>query len=131
MSELTPAHRRLAAYIATHAPGKADAIPLPRVAEALGLSTRVVQTLKQELLDEAGVIICSSCGKPPGLYWPASVEDVLPYHRQQSNREKGSRKARLALERQFPQLREQVFRNPPKTIRARAGLMTAQGQLAI
>lgn len=114
---LSLTHWHLASYIEANARGKHAAITLPEVASALKLTTRKVQELKAELLEVAGVVICSSCGNPPGLYWPMSAEEVQPYHAQQANREKASRKAKQAIERKYPQLRQTHLRTPPLTIR--------------
>lgn len=126
---LSLTHWQLANYIEAHAQGKQAAIPLPDVAAALKIDKRKVQDLRAELLEVAGVVICSSTGKPNGLYWPTSVAEVQPFHAQLMNREDGCRRPRLALERKYPALKPTRLRTPPLAIRPSGEAVTAQQQL--
>ena len=128
---LTAAHRALAEYIETNAPGKARAISLPQVAAHFGVGTRDVQTLKAEPWEWCNILICSSTSKPAGLYWPKCVEDVLPYYRQQGNRAKASGKVCRGLERRWPALKETRLRTPPRTIRPSVANVGAQRRMTL
>ena len=66
--------------------GKESAIAMPVLAEAVGVSTRELQSVIQHLINDHGVLIASSCGKPSGYYYPQCIEDYRAGARQLKNR---------------------------------------------
>jgi len=123
---LSLSHYWLRDLIREHAQGKQQAMPLPEVARRMGTTTRKVQTLKQELLDVAGVVICSSTANPPGLFWPTSSEEIAPFRAQLASRAKSNLRAVASIDRKYPQLRAQSLRTPPLTVTPHGPAVVAQ-----
>jgi hypothetical protein len=55
--------------------GRSNAISMPALAEACGISTRELQSIKKHLVEDHGVLIVSSCGKNNGYYYPENAEE--------------------------------------------------------
>ena len=123
---LTEDHQRLFDWVAAHAPGKANAVPLVEVADATGIPQRRVQTMKRDLL-ENGLVLCSSCSKMrPGLYAPTDASEVAPYARQLEHRIMACSHSLQTLYRMHPSLRPVVLRTPPLRHENEGAQITAQ-----
>lgn len=79
----TPTESRIMGLIQK---GRSNAISMPVLASAVNISTRELQSTIQHLINDCGVLIASSCGKPSGYYYPESVDDYRAGSKQIANR---------------------------------------------
>ena len=107
--------KKLAQYLGENCRGPQNALRLPDLAAAVGLSGRVVQSLIEDCYGICGRdVICSSTGGPhPGLYITDDPKEIAPFHHQLEHREMANRGRRIAIECRFPQLRTVTKRKPP------------------
>ena len=73
-------------YISRHHLGRDNAIKEHDLARVLGLSARRLQQILQKLTNEFEKPIASSCGKPPGVYVPATSAEKSEYGKQLESR---------------------------------------------
>ena len=66
--------------------GRQNAISMPNLAEQVGVPTRELQEMIQNFINNHGILIASSCGKPSGYYYPESFEDFQEGVKQLVNR---------------------------------------------
>lgn len=55
--------------------GRENAISMPALAEAVGITTRDLQQTIQHLINDHGVMIASATGRNHGYYFPESKEE--------------------------------------------------------
>lgn len=66
---------RLCDYLRRYCAGQENALPIPRLAAALGIPARRLQRIAQEAT-LAHELIGTSCGDPPGLFWIRSQAEA-------------------------------------------------------
>lgn len=70
--ELTALERAVLSLIQR---GRENAISMPALAEAVGITTRELQQIIQHLINDHGVLIASATGRNHGYYYPQSEDE--------------------------------------------------------
>lgn len=87
--------------------GKENAISMPELSERTGRSQREVRKAVFNARCK-GAVICSTCSGDSfdGYYFPASVEEALPYVRLQKSRMRSARQALKSAEKFIAEAKE-------------------------
>jgi hypothetical protein len=73
---LSPGESRVLGYLREHARGRANAVTQPWIAHRTGMGVREVQEVLHSLVAHHKLPICTTSGKPPGVFIAEDAEDL-------------------------------------------------------